>query len=96
MPHCPTRPVHLAMPCCLLDGDGPISSLRSGSAFVWRTSGHHPVDGVSPLPTKMMSRYPGEVGDLTEGHAEHPGCVEHGGIDHVQAIPDRIGEGGGQ
>jgi hypothetical protein len=96
MAHCPTRPPHLALLCCPLDGDGPISALRSSLAFVWRTSGHHPVDGVPPLSPKMMCRYPGEVGDLTEGHAEHPGRVEDCGVGHVQAIPGRIGEGSGQ
>ena len=97
MPHCPIRPVHLALPCCPLDcPDSPISALRSASAFVWRTSGHHPVDGVPPSPPETMSRYPGEVGDLTEGHSEHPGCVEDGGVGHVQAIPGRIGDGRGQ
>jgi hypothetical protein len=33
--------------------------------------------------------YPGEVGDLTEGHAKHPGCVEDGGVGGVQAVLGR-------
>jgi hypothetical protein len=31
----------------------------------------------------MMSRYCSEVGDLIEGHAEHPGRVEDGGVGDV-------------
>ena len=76
--------------------DGPTSAQRSDSALVCHTSGHQPVDGVSPLPPKMASRYSGEVGDLGQRHAEHSRRVEDGGIGDCQAVPGRIDEGSGQ
>ena len=44
----------------------------------------------------MSGGEPGNVGDLGQGHAEHPRGVEDGGVGDCQAVPGRIDEGSGQ
>jgi len=78
------------------DASSLLVPCRADPGLFCHTSGHQPVDGVSPLPPKMTGGHSGELGHLGQGHAEHPRRVEDGGIGDCQAVADRIDDGSGQ